>query len=162
MLSYLKTIIPGAEHFPNFMRNHSDQFEARVSMVEVTPSNSIFFSNMAGSQLPIIVAHGEGRINDFQQSYSEQIAMRYIDCHGRWTEDYPANPNSSYQGITGVTSLDGRVTIMMPHPERMFRTIQCSWHPQEWEEMSPWFTMFDNAYQWALTHQESFIGLIPV
>lgn len=150
MLSYLRDLIPGASHLPTFIHNQSAQFEARLSMVEITESKSLFFKDMAGSQLPITVAHGEGQAqseNDFSH-----IAMQYIDETGAATESYPANPNGSPKGITGITSEDGRVTIMMPHPERIFRTVQASWHPKDWQEMSPWFTMFKNAYQWIEEH----------
>ncbi len=149
MLSYLKSFIPGADHFPTFVKNQSRQFEARLSMVEITSSPSIFFQGMVGSQLPIVVAHGEGQVNYTSNQQPAYVAMRYIDAAGIATENYPANPNGSLGGITAVTSTDGRVTIMMPHPERIFRTVQASWYPTSWdEEMSPWFTMFCNAYRW--------------
>lgn len=148
MLSQLTSIIPGAEHFPTFTHNLSAQFEARLSMVEITETKSIFFKNMAGSQLPIAVAHGEGQAIYKSNQTKKHISMRYINAEGQPTEAYPANPNGSPEGITAVTSEDGRVTIMMPHPERVFRRVQFSWAPKIWSEMSPWFTMFVNAYHW--------------
>lgn len=147
MLSHLAGIIPGAERFPKFIRNESEQFEARMVMVEIHESPSILMQGMAGSQLPIIVSHGEG-LADFanhEQLANVQKVMSYINSHGQITEDYPYNPNGSPQGITGITSRDGRVTIMMPHPERTIRTQQMSWHDKTWGNMSPWFKMFINA-----------------
>jgi phosphoribosylformylglycinamidine synthase len=136
------------------VRNLSEQFEARVAMVEVQESNSIFLRGMAGSRLPIAVAHGEGRaefrdgahLNSLQQSGS--IALRYVDNYGRATEAYPANPNGSPVGITGVTNSSGRVTLMMPHPERVFRTVTNSWAPDSWPEDGAWLRMFRNARVW--------------
>ncbi len=151
MFSQLKDIIPGAEHWPRFLRNESEQFEARLSLVVVPPSPSIFFSDMHGSVLPIAVAHGEGRtvFSDAQQQEAAEsdrlVALRYVDNRGKPTEKYPANPNGSPRGITGLTTRDGRVTILMPHPERVFRTVQLSWHPAEWGEESPWMRVFQNA-----------------
>ncbi|MDP2904617.1 MAG: phosphoribosylformylglycinamidine synthase [Methylovulum sp.] len=159
MLSALKSIIPGAEHWPRFMRNTSEQFEARVVMVEVQASPSIFFKDMAGSKLPVVVAHGEGRA-DFslnpQAAFDPQIAVDaqtvslcYVDNYGIKTTAFPANPNGSPFGITGLTTTDGRVTIMMPHPERCFRTLQNSWHPDGWSEYGAWMRLFRNARLWA-------------
>ncbi|MCP5161795.1 MAG: phosphoribosylformylglycinamidine synthase [Hahellaceae bacterium] len=151
MLSNLKSLIPGTDHWPHFVRNRSEQFEARVALVEVQESNSIFLNGMTGSRLPIAIAHGEGRAEfannqaKDQLAASSQIALRFVDAYGKVTERYPANPNGSPDGITGVTSNDGRVTIMMPHPERVFRTVQNSWHPEGWGENAPWFRMFANA-----------------
>ena len=151
MLSALRELVPGAEHWPHFARNASDQFEARVAMVEIDSSLSIFFKGMVGARLPIAVAHGEGRA-EFGATFSAQhatqqglVVMRYVDNYGKATENYPANPNGSPQGIAGLTTLDGRFTIMMPHPERVFRTVQNSWHPDEWGEDGPWMRMFRNA-----------------
>lgn len=147
MLSQLTSIIPGAEHWPTFERNDSAQFEARFVMVEVASSTSVFFKDMQGWQLPIVVAHGEGKA-EFQHDgdmNQAQIAMRYLNNHGAVTEAYPYNPNGSAEGVTALTSNDGRVTIMMPHPERIFRTVQWSWHPEAWGEDSPWLQMFLNA-----------------
>ncbi len=152
MMSHLAKIIPGAESFPQFKRNISEQFEARLSMVEIQDSPSIFFKDMQGSQLPIIVSHGEGRA-EFQsgnQKENLKISMRYIDNHGRATERYPLNPNGSPNGIASVTSLDGRFTIMMPHPERSFRTLQMTWQSEYKKPMSPWFKLFVNAKQFTL------------
>jgi phosphoribosylformylglycinamidine synthase len=148
MLSQLSSIIPGTQHWPRFRRNRSQQFEARLSLVEIQPSPSILFRGMAGARLPIVVSHGKGQV-DFAGSSieSDLIALRYVDNRGCWTENYPSNPNGSTQGITGLSSRDGRVTIMMPHPERVFRTCQLSWHPENWGDHSPWLQMFLNARQ---------------
>jgi len=153
MFSHLKSIIPGAKHWPEFLRNQSEQFEARLSLVRVEASPSIFLKDMVGSVLPIAVAHGEGRAV-FQQALSSdlQIALRYIDNQHQTTEHYPENPNGSPQGITGLTTTDGRVTIMMPHPERVFRAVQLSWHPKDWAENSPWLRFFANAREWRGIH----------
>lgn len=149
-LSQLKSLIPGAEHWPRFVRNTSEVFEARTAMVEITPSPSIFFDGMQGSWMPIAVAHGEGRVlaSDDQLAAltgEHLVAVRFVDNHGRATETYPANPNGSPQGITGVTSRDGRATILMPHPERVFRAVQNSWRPDDWQEDGAWLRMFRNA-----------------
>jgi len=154
MLTSLKELIPGAELWPRFVRNRSEQFEARFTQLEVLDSPSLFFTGMKGSVLPIVVAHGEGRAG-FKRVQDAQLALdsglvtvRYVDGHGRVAEHYPANPNGSPLGITGLTSLDGRVTILMPHPERVFRTVQNSWHPDDWDEDGPWMRMFRNARVW--------------
>ncbi|MGI2259547.1 phosphoribosylformylglycinamidine synthase [Shewanella sp. GXUN23E] len=151
MLSNLKSIIPGTEHWPHFVRNRSERFEARFSLVEVQSSPSLFFEGMAGSRMPIAVSHGEGRA-EFASSgalaaaeASGTVSLRYVDGNGKIAEQYPLNPNGSPNGITGITTLDGRVTLMMPHPERVFRTVANSWHPDEWGEDSPWMRMFRNA-----------------
>ncbi len=151
MLSNLKEIIPGSQAWPRFVQNKSERFEARFSLVEIQENPSIFFDGMAGSRMPIAVSHGEGRtefssddaIDDANESGT--VAMRYVDNYGHITETYPANPNGSPDGITALTTTDGRVTIMMPHPERVFRTVANSWHPDEWQEDSPWVRMFRNA-----------------
>ena len=152
LLSHLKSLIPGAERWPSFERNSSEQFESRLSMVEILDSPSLFFHGMAGSRLPIAIAHGEGRVvfnkNNQDIKNSNLIALRYVDYTGRPTEIYPANPNGSPNGITALTTFDGRITILMPHPERVFRTIQFSWHPKEWPKMSPWMRIFRNARSW--------------
>jgi phosphoribosylformylglycinamidine synthase len=154
MLSNLHELIPGTGHWPRFVRNHSEQFEARFSMVEIQASPSIMLQGMEGTRVPIAVAHGEGRAEFRDEQHlsglagSNQVALRYVDNWGAVTETYPANPNGSPQGITGITSEDGRVTIMMPHPERVYRTVQMSWHPHNWEEDSPWLRMFRNARVW--------------
>lgn len=154
MLSNLHHLIPGTEHWPHFVRNRSEQFEARVAMVAVQKSSSLLLAGMEGSRLPIAVAHGEGRA-EFEDASSislleasQQIALRYVDNEGKVTEHYPQNPNGSPQGITGLTSSDGRVTIMMPHPERVFRAVQNSWYPQDWQEDGAWLRMFRNARVW--------------
>ena len=150
MMSNLKSIIPGAENWPKFTRNKSEQFEARFAMVEVADSPSIFFNGMAGTQTPIAIAHGEGYA-DFSQTGDigkAIVAMRYVDHHGQATERYPLNPNGSPQGITSVTTPDGRFTVLMPHAERVFRTVLHSWHPKEWGEDAPWMRMFRNARKW--------------
>ncbi|HTH94658.1 MAG TPA: phosphoribosylformylglycinamidine synthase [Rhodocyclaceae bacterium] len=149
MMSNLASIIPGAEHWPTFHRNRSEQFEARFVTVEVQQSPSIFLNGMAGSRIPVVISHGEGRavFKDGAQTHAIQ-ALRYVDNHGKVATTYPFNPNGSPDGITGVTTADGRFTIMMPHPERVFRTVQMSWHPKAWGEDSPWMTMFSNARKW--------------
>ncbi|RLT94522.1 phosphoribosylformylglycinamidine synthase [Ketobacter sp.] len=154
MMSNLHSLIPGADYWPHFVRNQSERFEARVSMVEVQQSNSILLQGMEGSQLPIAVAHGEGRA-EFkaadqiaQAQQAGGIALRYVDNWGSVTETYPANPNGSPQGITGLTNADGRVTIMMPHPERVYRTVQNSWYPKEWGQDGVWLRLFRNGRKW--------------
>ncbi|WP_050460756.1 phosphoribosylformylglycinamidine synthase [Herbaspirillum autotrophicum] len=150
MMSNLKSIIPGAEAWPKFTRNKSEQFEARFAMVEVADSPSIFMQGMAGTQAPIATAHGEG-FADFSETgdLSQAIvAMRYIDNKGVTSEAYPYNPNGSPQGITSVTTPDGRFTVLMPHAERVFRTVTHSWHPDTWGADSPWMRMFRNARKW--------------
>jgi phosphoribosylformylglycinamidine synthase len=151
MLAGLKEIIPGAAHWPRFVRNTSEQFEARYSLVEVLTSSSLLLQGMAGSRLPVAVAHGEGRA-DFASPQalqaaldSGQIALHYVDHYGQATESYPLNPNGSPRGITGMTTADGRFTIMMPHPERVFRAVQHSWCPDAWGEDGPWMRLFRNA-----------------
>jgi len=147
MMSGLKSIVPGAGHWPQFLRNRSEQFEARMLMVEVLDSPSIFLSGMQGSKLPLVVAHGEGRVafeNDGDAA-DAIAALRFIGADGAPAETYPHNPNGSPGGLTGFTTKDGRFTIMMPHPERIFRTVQNSWHPDHWAEDAPWMRMFRNA-----------------
>ena len=150
MLSALKDIIPGADAWPRFARNRVEQFEARFTLVEVPESPSIFFAGMGGSRLPIVVSHGEGLavFASAAQQASALVAMRYIDNIAQPTEVYPYNPNGSPNGLTAVTTADGRFTIMMPHPERVFRSVQMSWHPESWGEDSPWLRMFRNARRW--------------
>jgi phosphoribosylformylglycinamidine synthase len=147
MMSALKSLVPGADHWPRFVRNRVEQFEARFTMVEVPESPSLFFAGMGGSRLPVVVSHGEGRADFSETGDAGKVltAMRYLDNAGRATEVYPYNPNGSPAGLTGVTTADGRFTIMMPHPERVFRTVQMSWHPEGWGEDSPWMRMFRNA-----------------
>ncbi|MGN2254368.1 phosphoribosylformylglycinamidine synthase [Frateuria sp. GZRe12] len=150
MLSQLKDIIPGAKHWPKFVRNASEQYEARLATLEVLDSPSLFFKGMAGSRIPVAVAHGEGRVSfPYACSPSKaQAAVRFVDNRGKPTENYPLNPNGSPGGLAGFTAADGRVTILMPHPERVFRSVQLSWHPDSWGEDSPWMRMFRNARVW--------------
>jgi phosphoribosylformylglycinamidine synthase len=151
MMAALKDIIPGAAHWPGFERNASEQYEARLATVEVLDSPSLFLRGMTGSRIPIAVAHGEGRAV-YAEARSPRLTipcLRYVDNHGRVTEAYPLNPNGSPQGVTGLTTADGRITVMMPHPERVFRTVQMSWAPRTWGEDSPWMRMFRNARAWA-------------
>ena len=149
MLSHLRELIPGADHWPRFLRNRSEQFEARLSLVEVVESPSIFLQGMAGSRIPIATSHGEGKAvfaDDtarFTSSYT--VALRYIDNYGNVADTYPANPNGSVDGICGLSNENGRVTIMMPHPERVSMTRQNSWHPANWGEDGPWMRIFRNA-----------------
>jgi phosphoribosylformylglycinamidine synthase len=149
MMSHLKDIIPGASHWPRFLRNKSEQFEARLSLVEIVESPSLFLQEMAGSRLPIATSHGEGRAvfadDTARYTSSYTVAMRYIDNYGEVADKYPANPNGSVDGICGLSNDDGRVTIMMPHPERVALTRQNSWHPEDWGEDGPWLRMFRNA-----------------
>ena len=155
MFAALKSLVPGADAWPAFRRNRSEQFEARWAQVEITPSKSLFFAGMEGSRLPIAVAHGEGRAVFEQAAHAEQlqvgaqIAMRYVDSRGRTAERYPANPNGSPAGLTSVCNADGRVTILMPHPERTVHGVTGSWWPQRWETgKTPWFQLFVNARKW--------------
>lgn len=154
MLSNLREIIPGSDHWPHFVRNISEQFEARFSMVEVAPTPSIFFKDMEGSRIPIAVSHGEGRAEFNSEQAAEasnnsgMITVRFIDNYGQVATQYPSNPNGSLYGITGLTTTDGRVTIMMPHPERVARTVQNSYAPEEWGEDGAWTRMFRNARVW--------------
>ena len=150
MMAGLAELIPGAEHWPRFVRNRSEQFEARLSMVEIVDSPSILLRDMAGSRLPVVVSHGEGRAwfaGEFDHE-KVRVAMRYIDASGQPAQSYPDNPNGSPGGITAVTTRDGRATILMPHPERVFRSVQMSWHPEDWGEKSPWYRLFANARVW--------------
>ncbi|MFA5663324.1 phosphoribosylformylglycinamidine synthase [Castellaniella sp.] len=162
MMAALADLIPGAEHWPRFTRNQSEQYEARLSMVEITDSASLFFSGMAGMQAPIAVAHGEGRADFSRQGEPARVAlaMGYVDTRGQRTQAYPANPNGSPQGLAGVTTADGRFTVMMPHPERVVRNLNLSWRPSSWGPadraeaspahggFSPWMRMFRNARVW--------------
>eukprot|EP01135_Chromosphaera_perkinsii_P009346 Nk52_evm22s1737 gene=Nk52_evmTU22s1737 len=155
MLSNLKEIIPGASHWPHFVRNKSEQFEGRTCMVEIVQSPSVFFKGMEGTKIPIAVAHGEGRAEFASpQTKVENMCLRYIDNYGKPTETYPLNPNGSAGGLTGLCSEDGRVTILMPHPERVFRTYGNSYVDSDWAdgEYGPWMNMFMNAYAWSSAH----------
>ena len=151
MLSSIKEIIPGTDSWPSFQKNHSDQFEARLSQVKILKSKSVLLNDMEDWSLPIIVSHGEGRpcfknedeINKLFDS--EKICMTFVDSSGYQTEQYPLNPNKSPSGITGITNDNGNITIMMPHPERVFRSHQFSWKPLSWGEYSPWMQIFINA-----------------
>ncbi|MCE9665494.1 phosphoribosylformylglycinamidine synthase [Halomonas sp. M5N1S17] len=154
MFAQLRELIPGTENWPRFVRNESEQFEARVAMVQVEKSPSILLAGMEGSRLPIAVAHGEGRA-EFRDSahlrsmqVGTQVALRYVDNYGQVTSHYPANPNGSPSGITGLTTPDGRVTIMMPHPERVVRAVTNSWRPAEWSQDGAWMRLFRNARVW--------------
>ena len=152
MVSNLKEIIPGAEHWPHFVKNKSEQYEARVVQAQVQQSNSILLDGMAGSSMPLVVAHGEGRAefdSDTQlSSVNKQVSLRYVDYKQNVASQYPANPNGSPEGIAGLTNDDGRITIMMPHPERIFRTVANSWSDESWQEYSPWMRLFRNARVW--------------
>jgi phosphoribosylformylglycinamidine synthase len=151
MMSNIKEIIPGANLWPKFIKNESEQFEARFVMVEIAKSNSLFFDEMIGSILPVVVSHGEGQVKFTNEEHlnlnlsANLISLKYVDNYHKGTLMYPMNPNGSSYGITGLTNSDGRVSIMMPHPERVFRTDQNSWHPNKWEIFGPWYRMFANA-----------------
>ncbi|MGL4060892.1 phosphoribosylformylglycinamidine synthase subunit PurQ, partial [Pasteurella multocida] len=151
MVSNLAEIIPGTEAWPRFVRNKSERFEARAALVRINETNSLWFQGMVGSHMPIAVAHGEGRVefkHDQQlQMLKDQnlIVAQYIDNNLKPTEIYPANPNGSVEGITALSNQDGRVVIMMPHPERVFRTVSNSWHPEDWSEDGAWMRLFRNA-----------------
>ncbi|NYT77083.1 phosphoribosylformylglycinamidine synthase [Alcaligenaceae bacterium] len=162
MMAALATMIPGAEHWPRFTRNQSEKYEARLSLVEIPESPSLFLQGMAGTQVPVAVAHGEGYADFSRQGDQAKVqgALYFVDNRGVRTEDYPANPNGSSQGLTGVTTADGRFTIMMPHPERTTRNVMMSWAPSTWGEQdsgglecpqggfTPWMRMFRNARVW--------------
>jgi phosphoribosylformylglycinamidine synthase len=147
MMAALKELVPGAQAWPRFVKNTSEQFEARLSTMEILESPSLFFAGMAGSRLPVVTAHGEGRAL-FERPGDEAsvvVVGRFVNNLGRPTEIYPLNPNGSAGGLTAVTTADGRFTALMPHPERVFRTVQLSWHPDGWGEDSPWMRLFRNA-----------------
>ena len=146
-------MIPGAAHWPRFVRNRSEQFEARFVLVEVARSPSLFFAGMEGSRIPVATAHGEGYAEFRDDAALRTPRSRWSRCASwttaaRATEAYPYNLNGSPQGITGLTTADGRFTILMPHPERVFRSVQMSWHPDDWGDASPWMRMFRNARAW--------------
>jgi phosphoribosylformylglycinamidine synthase len=150
MMAALKEIIPGAGHWPAFVRNRSEQFEARFAMVEVLETPSILFAGMAGSRMPIAVSHGEGRA-EFARAEDRNealVTLRFVDHRGNPAETYPLNPNGSPGGITGLTTADGRFNVLMPHPERVRRSVQMSWAPEGAPEDSPWMRMFRNARVW--------------
>jgi phosphoribosylformylglycinamidine synthase len=148
MISNLKEIIPGTKSWPSFEKNTSEQFEARFTSVKIKKTNSIFFNGMEGSIMPIAIAHGEGRAKFSSEQSKSNIAMQYVNFSGNPTQTYPHNPNGSEDGIASVCDDSGRIMIMMPHPERVFRAIQNSWHPDDWQERSPWMRMFENARKW--------------
>ena len=150
MLSRLTSLIPGTDNWPQFVANASEQFEARVATVEIYESASLFFTDMVGSRIPVALAHGEGQavFTSLEQAKAAPVSMGFVDNHGAMTEHYPLNPNGSPFGITGLCNADGRVTIMMPHPERVFRTVTHSWVPPEWGDKGPWSKMFENARVW--------------
>lgn len=150
MLSQLHELIPGAQHWPGFRHNASGRFEARLAMLEVQESPSIFLQGMQGSRIPVALAHGEGRavFREAAHAQAARVALRYVGPEGAANPAYPFNPNGSADAIAGLTSLDGRASLMMPHPERVVRTVQLSWHPAEWGEASPWLRMFQNARRW--------------
>jgi phosphoribosylformylglycinamidine synthase len=154
MMSNLRELIPGAEHWPHFVRNLSEQYEARVCRVQIPENPSLFLRGMTGSMLPIVVAHGEGRAEFRSEAQlqrvilEKQVALCFVDNRGELARSYPYNPNGSPHGITGLTTPDGRFTVSMPHPERVFRTVANSWHPQDWGEDAPWLRMFRNARAW--------------
>jgi phosphoribosylformylglycinamidine synthase len=151
MMSNLHEIIPGTAHWPHFVRNRSEQFEARLTLVEIAPTPSLLFKGKEGSRLPVATAHGEGfaEFHDARPRAEAEplVCWRFVDNRGNATEAYPYNANGSPGGITGLTTGDGRFTIVMPHPERVFRAVQMSWRPQEWDahDASPWLRMFRNA-----------------
>ena len=150
MMAQLREIIPGAQRWPTFQRNASEQYEARLALLEVVDSPSLFLSGMAGSRIPVAVAHGEGRavFDTGNDPSTVDVGLRYVTGEGRIAETYPANPNGSPDGIAGITSRDGRATILMPHPERTLRTANFSWAPRDWPRDSPWLRMFRNARVW--------------
>jgi phosphoribosylformylglycinamidine synthase len=152
MMSNLHELVPGAGHWPHFVRNASEQFEARLVMVEIPESPSLFFTGMAGARLPVVISHGEGRAEfasaAAQRACAPLVALRYVDNRGQVAQQYPANPNGSPGGIAGLTTADGRFTILMPHPERAFLSRQLSWRPRHWGLESPWLRLFSNARRW--------------
>ncbi len=150
MMANLTELIPGAEHWPKFVKNRSEQFEARLVMVEVPASPSLFFAGMEGSRMPVVIAHGEGRAVFRESGHQQRVipALHFVDHQGKRTAVYPKNPNGAPDGLTGVTTADGRFTALMPHPERVFRAAQMSWHPPEWTGDSAWMRLFRNARKW--------------
>ena len=150
MLAQIRELIPGSAHWPRFVRNRSEQFEARLVQIAIQASPSILLTGMVGSQLPIVIAHAEGRAEfvDPAALQAAQVTLRYVEHDGEVAARYPANPNGSPAGVTGLCNADGRVNIMMPHPERVVRTMQHSWHPADWGEDAPWLRLFYNARHW--------------
>ena len=150
MMARLKELVPGAEHWPRFVTNRSEQFEARFSLVQIQENNSVLFAGMAGSHMPIAVSHGEGRaeIDEASALQLGSVALRYVNHDLTVADHYPANPNGSPAGIAGLSNTDGRFTIMMPHPERVYRNVQNSWRPADAGPDSGWMRMFRNARVW--------------
>ena len=150
MMAALKELIPGADAWPRFIKNTSEQFEARLSTMAILEGPSLFFAGMAGSRIPVVVAHGEGRAVFDRPSHAAAVTVvgRFVDNRGVAAGTYPLNPNGSPDGLTAVTTADGRFTALMPHPERVFRSVQMSWHPMGWGENSPWMRVFRNARVW--------------
>jgi phosphoribosylformylglycinamidine synthase len=146
-MAALKELIPGAAAWPRFTKNVCEQFEARLATMEILESPSLFFAGMAGSRIPVVTAHGEGQTVFDRPEHASLVvsAGRFVDNRGQATEIYPLNPNGSPGGLTAVTTADGRFTALMPHPERVFRSVQLSWHPDGWGEDSPWMRLFRNA-----------------
>jgi len=152
MMSNLHSIIPGAENWPHFERNASEQYEGRTVLLEIRESPSILFAGMAGSIIPVVTAHGEGqavfRDRPQQDAARWLCSAQFVDHHGRATEAYPMNVNGSPQGMSAFTTPDGRFSVIMPHPERVTRAVNLSWHPREWKAESPWMRLFRNARVW--------------
>jgi phosphoribosylformylglycinamidine synthase len=150
MMAALAELVPGAADWPRFLKNRSEQFEGRLVLAEIPKSPSLFFAGMEGSRIPVVTAHGEGQAHFTGDARIERaiVALRFVDNRGEPTERYPVNPNGSPAGIAGVTTADGRFTVVMPHPERVFRSVQMSWHPDSWGEDSPWMRVFRNARAW--------------
>ena len=147
MLSHLRDLIPGASHWPTFRRNLSEQFEARFSTVLIEKTPSVLFTDMQGSTIPVVVSHGEGLV-ETAEGLDSRVTLRYVDNFGQVTESYPDNPNGSAHGVTGLCNDDGRFNIMMPHPERVYRSVQNSYRPDAWPEEGPWLRLFRNARYW--------------
>jgi phosphoribosylformylglycinamidine synthase len=153
MMASLAPLIPGAQLWPRFVRNRSEQFEGRTVLVRVTGGDSPWLAGMDGSVLPVAVAHGEGRAEfadaqreeRFWRERAGQVSLQYVDNHLEVTERYPANPNGAVRGLAGLTAANGRVLVMMPHPERVFRAYQNAWRPAEWQDAGPWLRLFRNA-----------------
>ena len=152
VLSELRELIPGIKHFPAFRTNESQVFEARLSLVKINSSSSIFLKPLENCILPVVVSHKEGRVSELTQA---EPNMQYVDHNHQVTMEYPHNPNGSISGACCFSSDDGRITIMMPHPERVFKTSQLSWHPSDWRQYSPWICCFQNLYHWAIANRNN-------
>jgi phosphoribosylformylglycinamidine synthase len=150
MMAALAELVPGAADWPRFAKNRSEQFEGRLVLAQIPKSPSLFFAGMEGSRIPVVTAHGEGRalFGSGQSPERAIVALQFASARGEPTDRYPENPNGSPLGIAGVTTENGRFTLLMPHPERVFRTVQMSWHPPDWGEDSPWMRIFRNARVW--------------